>query len=261
VNPSRALGVFYGVGIGPGSPDLLTLRALEILRRVPVVFAPKAAIADEGLAQGILLKALSSVGAPAARAEFRELFFPMSKDPAVLEPAWDLACRELLAVLRQGRDCAFVTLGDTAIYSTYMNLVAGLKAAEPQLVIRTAAGISSFSQAAAEWNLSLAEKEERLAVLPCLGDVQALRPELERFDTVVLLKVGRRFEALRDLLREMGLLAHSHLAVRLGADDGILTSDLEAVRPEAVTYMSLVIVRRPPQGGYGGSKGGDVEVS
>jgi precorrin-2/cobalt-factor-2 C20-methyltransferase len=98
--------------------------------------------------------------------------------------------------------------------------------------------------------LSLVEKAEKMAIVPCLSDVEGMRDDLERFDTVVLMKVGRRFGALRDLLRSMGLLAYSHLALKLGTPEELLTSDLEAVDAETVTYMSLVIVRKPMKGGY-----------
>jgi len=248
------LGVFYGVGIGPGDPDLLTTQALGILSRVKVIFVPKAKITDEGLALTIVLRALTggdkAGGKSPMRAELRELVFPMSKDPEVLRPAWEAARTAVLEVLRQGTDCAFITLGDTAIYSTYMNLVDVLQKTEPGLRIVTAPGISSFSQAAAGLNLSLVEKAEKMAVLPCLSDVEGMRPDLERFDTVVLMKVGRRFAALREMLRSMGLLAHSHLALKLGTPEEILTSDLESVDAEKVTYMSLVIVRKPLKAGY-----------
>jgi precorrin-2/cobalt-factor-2 C20-methyltransferase len=241
------LGTFHGVGIGPGDPELITIKSQRILGSVPVIFVPKAKITDESLALGILL---NSVVAKTG-AELRELVFPMSKDPEVLRPAWAIARTAVLEVLRAGKDCAFITLGDTAIYSTYMNLLAELRQAEPGLKIETSAGIASYSHAAALLNLSLVEKAERLAILPCLTDVQAMRPELERFDTVVLMKVGRRFADLRELLRQMGLLPYSHLALKLGSPGELLTSDLDAVDPEKVSYMSLVIVRKPLKGGYG----------
>lgn len=245
------LGVFYGVGIGPGDPELLTLKARRVLIEADVIFVPKAKITDEGLALATLVKALGGPeGAPALRRGPRELVFPMSKDPAVLEPAWREARAAILAELRGGQDCAFITLGDTAVYSTYMNLLEALRAAEPGLAIVTVAGVSSYSQAAAEFNLSLVEKSERMAVLPCLGAVASLREDLERFDSVVLMKVGRRFAEVRELLRDMGLLPHARLAVRLGSDAQILSADLDRVDPGEVGYMSLVIVRKPFKGGY-----------
>jgi precorrin-2 C(20)-methyltransferase len=145
------LGKFFGVGIGPGDPELLTHQAARLLNSVPVIFVPKAKITDEGMALQILLNSVVNK----TGAELRELVFPMSKDPAVLKPAWALAREAVLETLRQGKDCAFITLGDTAIYSTYMNLLAELRAAEPGLAIQTAAGISSFSAGAAMLNLSL----------------------------------------------------------------------------------------------------------
>jgi len=240
------LGTFYGVGIGPGDPELLTQQARRILNGVPVIFVPKAKITDEGLALQILLNSVVNK----TGAELKDLVFPMSKDPAVLKPAWAVAREAVLETLRQGKDAALITLGDTAIYSTYMNMVAELRQAEPGLQIVTAAGISSFSQAAAQLNLSLVEKAERMAILPCLSEVEAMRPDLERFDTVVLMKVGRRFADLRELLRGMGLLPYSHLALKLGTSAEQLSSDLDQVDAETVTYMSLVIVRKPLKGGY-----------
>lgn len=83
-------------------------------------------------------------------------------------------------------------------------------------MLETVPGISSFSAGAALLNLSLCEKAEKMAILPCLSRVEAMRPDLERFDTVVLMKVGRRFADLRELLRGMGLLPYSHLLLKLG---------------------------------------------
>lgn len=241
-----SLGTFYGVGIGPGDPELLTLQAQRVLSAVPVIFVPKAKITDEGLALQILLNSVVSK----TGAELKDLVFPMSKDPEVLRPAWAEAREAILAQLRQGKDCALITLGDTAIYSTYMNMVAELRKAEPDLKIVTTAGISSFSQAAALLNLSLVEKAEKMAILPCLSEVEAMRPDLERFDCVVLMKVGRRFADLRELLRKMDLLRYSHLGLKLGTPGEVLSSNLDAVDPEIVTYMSVVIVRKPFKGGY-----------
>jgi len=240
------LGKLYGVGIGPGDPELLTLKAQRVLNSVPVIFVPKAKITDEGMALQILL---NSVVAKTG-AELRELIFPMSKEPEVLKPAWDIAREAVLVALRQGKDAAFITLGDTAIYSTYMNLLAELRKAEPGVVIETVAGISSFSQGAAMLNMSLCEKDEKLAILPVLSDVRALRPELERFDSLALMKVGKRFADLRELLREMGLLQHASLLVKMGAPGEQVTRDLDKVDPASVTYMSIVIVRKPLKGAY-----------
>ncbi len=241
-----SLGKLYGVGIGPGDPELLTLKAQRVLNSVPVIFVPKAKISDEGMALQILLNSVVAK----TRAELRELIFPMSKEPDVLKPAWDIAREAVLEALRQGKDAAFITLGDTAIYSTYMNLVAELRKAEPSIQIETIAGISSFSQGAALLNMSLCEKDERLAILPVLTDVRALRPDLERFDSLVLMKVGKRFADLRELLREMSLLKHASLLVKMGTPDEMITRDLDQVDPVLVTYMSVVIVRKPLKGVY-----------
>jgi precorrin-2/cobalt-factor-2 C20-methyltransferase len=240
------LGSFHGVGIGPGDPELLTLQAVRVLKASPVIFVPKAKISDEGMALQILLNSVVKESG----GDVRELIFPMSKDPEVLKPAWTIARDAVLAVLRAGKDAAFITLGDTAIYSTYMNLLAELRLAEPGVKITTSAGISSFSAAAAMLNLSLCEKAETLAILPCLTEVEGMRADLERFSTVVLMKVGRRFADLRELLRGMGLLPYSHLALKLGTPEELLSSDLDQVNPEKVTYMSLVIVRKPITSGY-----------
>ncbi|MES2202632.1 MAG: precorrin-2 C(20)-methyltransferase [candidate division FCPU426 bacterium] len=240
------LGKFFGVGIGPGDPELLTLKAARVLGSVPVIFVPKAKITDEGMALQTLLKSI----VPAKAVELRELVFPMSKDPLILRPAWETAREAILEVLRTGQDCAFITLGDTAIYSTYMNVLAELRAVEPGLVIETVAGISSYSQGAALLNLSLVEKDEGMAILPCLSEVEGMRADLEHFDTVVLMKVGRRFADLRELLRKMDLLKFSHLLLKIGTAEELVSSDLDSVDPTKVTYMSVVIVRKAASGIY-----------
>jgi precorrin-2/cobalt-factor-2 C20-methyltransferase len=243
----KKLGSFHGVGIGPGNPELLTLQAVRTLKEAPVIFVPKAKITDEGMALQILLNSVVKESG----GEIRELVFPMSKDPEILKPAWAIARDAVLDAVRTGKDAAFITLGDTAIYSTYMNLLAELRQAEPELAITTCAGISSFSAAAAMLNLSLCEKAETLAIVPCLTEVEEMRPDLERFNTVVLMKVGRRFADLRELLRGMGLLPYSHLALKLGTPEELISSRLDDVDPAKVSYMSLVIVRKPIESGYG----------
>ena len=240
-----ALGTFYGVGIGPGDPELITLKSRRILASAPIIFVPKAKITDESLALGILL---NSVVAETG-AELRELVFPMSKDPEVLRPAWAAAREAVLAVLRAGEDCAFITLGDTAIYSTYMNLLAELRLAEPGLKIATSAGIASYSHAAALLNLSLVEKAERMAILPCLSEVEAMRPDLERFDTVVLMKLGGEMPTILAALEQTGLTDRAFFVSKATSAEQRFEPDVRNLRDERGGCFSMLIVKRRDRSG------------
>lgn len=119
-------GTLYGLGVGPGDPELITLKALEVLKRVPVVFAAGSTKNDYSLALNVAAQYLP------AGTEIKQLGFPMTDDEAVLQAYWQDNARQVLTVLNSGRDAAFVTIGDPLTYSTYAYLLRTLKEMAPQ---------------------------------------------------------------------------------------------------------------------------------
>ena len=144
-------GKLYGIGVGPGDPELLTIKAVEILKRSGHIFTP---IAKEGGASVAFDIARRFI--PAATPVSR-LLFPMIKDKQVLEQQWMENHRAMETVLRAGHACAFITLGDPGIYSTFSVVMRYFKRFAPDIEIETVPGITSFAYAAARAGMPLVE--------------------------------------------------------------------------------------------------------
>lgn len=193
------MSILYGLGVGPGAPDLLTLRAADILRRVPVVVGPRPRNGEDSLAARIAKPHL------AARSRLEELTFPMVRDPAALRSAWTDAARRILTWLESG-DVAFLTLGDASLYSTWTYLRAAILELEPRQEVETVPGITSFAACAARTERALAEGDQALVVVPWAAD--AHRPWLEDAlrdgACAAFLKLADRLPGLDALLRRSG---------------------------------------------------------
>jgi precorrin-2/cobalt-factor-2 C20-methyltransferase len=192
------MSTLYGLGIGPGAPDLLTLRAVDVLRRVPVVVGPRPRSGEQSLAARIARPHLSS------DSRLEELTFPMVRDPEALRMAWAEAARRILTWLEQG-DVAFLTLGDASLYSTWTYLRSAIRTAKPGQRIETVPGITSFSAAAARTGRALAEGDEALVVVPWAADHERpwLEDALRDGASAAFLKVADRLPGLDGLLREV----------------------------------------------------------
>jgi precorrin-2 C(20)-methyltransferase len=239
--PGRSLktyGTLYGIGVGPGYAKYLTAQASEALGKAACIFYPRGNSTDESLA----LNTIESCMRPDARVE--ELMFPMTKDRQLLEYYWELNARKVADVLAGGDDAAFITLGDSTMYSTYIYVVRSLRALLPDVPIETVPGISSFSAAAAMINMAVGEGSERLAVVPVNRDISNVRDALEAYDTIVLLKVGSKLNRVVALLEEMGLIDHAVMFSYIGTEDERVETDLRRFRNETVGYMTLVIVKK-----------------
>jgi precorrin-2/cobalt-factor-2 C20-methyltransferase len=188
------LGTLFGVGVGPGAPDLLTIRAVTILRRVPVIAAPRPDPESESLALRIAREATGEVPGQ----ETLLLTFPMTRDPQAREAARLAAAREVGARLAAGRDVAFVTEGDPLLYSTFLDLLPAGERERPRVEI--VPGVSSITAVGAAAGVALADGDDRVAVLPAGQALPILGRLANEFETLVLLKAGRHLSALREAL-------------------------------------------------------------
>ena len=237
-NPSRTTpGTLYGVGIGPGSPDLITLRAVSILQSVQVVFAAASPKNDDSLA-------LSIASPHIGDAQVIRLDFPMTRDKAVLQEAWNANARAVAEVLASGRDAAFITLGDPMIYSTFGYLMRTLAELEPAFPVRVVPGITSYQEAAARTRTILCESEENLLLISGINDPAQLEAALNAADSAVILKAYRNMENIRAALDAAGKNGETLFASRLGLEGEITASGLENV-PEKPHYLSLILA--PPK--------------
>ncbi len=236
----RKWGKLYGVGIGPGDPKLLTLRAKEVLEKVDLIFCPKGEEDKTSWARSIIEATTSSPK------EFVELTFPMSRNEKVLKGYWRKAARRVAEAVAKGREAAFITLGDPFIYSTYIYLLRMLHQEFPNIEVETIPGISAFNAAAARVQVPLVQGEERMAILPVREDLKGLREAFEAFDTVILMKVGSKLHKVMALLSELDLLKHSLLVSRLGQPGEKMVHDLSSLNPvQREGYLSVIIVKIP----------------
>ncbi|MCL2337137.1 MAG: precorrin-2 C(20)-methyltransferase [Firmicutes bacterium] len=230
-------GKFYGIGVGPGDPGLITLKAQAILSRVDLLCVPKSSVKKDSLA-------LSVVQAVTDREhQLLELDFPMSKERQILEQSWRHAGQQVAAKLNAGQDVAFITIGDPSLYSTFGYLLRFLKADCPQATVEIVPGVSSITACPAALQEPLVEGEEKLAVIPAAYSLEDLKSVIEGFDTVVLMKVNRRLPELMHFLKQYDNL-RTFFVSRCGYPDQLATSEPERLLEEKLHYMSLLIVKK-----------------
>lgn len=236
----RKCGKLYGIGIGPGDPKLLTLKAKEIIDQVDIIFCPRGDEDGTSWARSIIEATTSSPK------EFVELTFPMTHNEKILKVYWQKAAKRVVEALGDGRQGAFITLGDPFIYSTYIYLFRTLRQNFPDIEVETIPGISAFNAAAARAQVPLVRGDERLAILPVTTDLRGLREAFEAFDTVILMKVGSKLDKVMALLTELDLLKHSVLVSHLGQPGERMIHDLSSLNnAEREGYLSVIIVKIP----------------
>ena len=233
-----SLGTFYGMGVGPGDPELLTVKAASILGRCPHVVVPKAK-ADGGSV------ALEIAGRYVHEgAVVHELVFPMTMDNTELSRSWKKAAQSIAELLKTGADVCFLTLGDALVYSTYIYLLRELKVIVPDVQVVTVPGITSFSAVAALTNFPLGEGKVPITIVPTADDLTAVRRAVETGGTVVLMKIGKRLCDILDLLEETGVIGDAVFVQRAGQPTQRIELDLRKLRGEAAQagYLSVILV-------------------
>lgn len=230
-------GVLYGIGVGPGDPDLLTLAAVKALGSVQVVFAPASTKNDFSLALDIIRPHLQT------NVQVRRLDFPMTRDDAVRQAARLANARAVHAHLARGDNAAFITLGDPLIYSTFGHLLRGLRTLDAHVQARIIPGITSFQAASARLGKVLVEGDQCLVVATGNTEQSKLEALLSRADAGVILKPAKQLENLKTILAALDLSACAQLVVRCGLDGERVIPDLrQAAGP--VSYFSLVVVAK-----------------
>ncbi|MFV0423561.1 precorrin-2 C(20)-methyltransferase [Oleidesulfovibrio sp.] len=226
-------GTLYGIGVGPGDPDLLTIKAVKTLARADVVFAASSTKNDYSVSL--------SIARPHMRAnvEIRQLGFPMLRDKEQLRKAWSENAAVVAEHLAAGKNCAFLTLGDPLIYSTFGYLMQTLRTINPDLPVEVVPGITSYQAAAARTRTVLCESGENLLLLSGVGN--GLDKALDFADNAVILKTYKNFTTIRDTIVAAKKDSQSTFISRLGMDGEVVAESL-AEAPERPHYFSLLLV-------------------
>ncbi|UFP95911.1 precorrin-2 C(20)-methyltransferase [Gloeobacter morelensis] len=234
------VGTLYGIGVGPGDPELLTLKGLRVLRSAAVVACPADRTGGPGLA--------ARIAAPHLRREQRltPLYLPFVSDEAVLAAAWSAAADALYADLALGLDVAFISEGDVSLFSTFTYILREFQERYAQVAVRIIPGIASPLAAAAALQLPLAIGDETLTILPAMHRIEELEAACTPGRTVVLLKVAAVYEQVYTWLKAWDRLDQAHLLCWVSAREERIYRRLP-VAPERLPYFSLLIIRPEPE--------------
>ena len=246
-----SLGTLFGISVGPGDPELITLKGLRLLQQSPVVAFPAGVRGQPGIAQQIVADWLNPTHIQLA------LQFPYVQEWDVLYQAWQVAADRVWQYLYQGQDVAFVCEGDVSFYSTFTYLAQTLQHAHPDVKVQAIPGVCSPLAATAALGLPLTIRQQRLVVLPALYHVanQAnadeseadhplteLENALKSADVVVLMKVSSVYSQVWRLLQRYQLLEHSYVVERATLPQQVIYRDLHNRPNLELPYFSLLII-------------------
>jgi precorrin-2/cobalt-factor-2 C20-methyltransferase len=235
------MGTLYGVGVGPGDPELLTLKAARVLGQVDVVFTSAQARSGKSLALEIARPHL------APDKEIVALPFEHTFEGVESGAAHRANAERVLEALRRPASAAFLTLGDPMTYSTFTYLLREVRQLEPHVAVEVVPGITSFAAAAAKACEPLAEGDESFTVVSAARGVERLDRALGCSENVVVMKSYRNLTAVCDLLDREGLGADALYAVRCTRPGERCLRGTSAARASGPEYMSLFLVH--PRGG------------
>ncbi|MGB0562769.1 MAG: precorrin-2 C(20)-methyltransferase [Spirulinaceae cyanobacterium] len=236
---SQPLGRLYGISVGTGDPELITLKGLRYLREADVVAFPAGCDGQRGIAERIVLPWLTQPQ------ELLALEFPYVRDETVLQAAWHKAAAIVWEWLELGKSVAFVCEGDVSFYSTFTYLAQTLQQHHPEVAIEIVPGVSSPQAAAATLGIPLTCLNQRYVVLPALYQLHELEQVLAWAEVVVLLKVSSVYTQVWQILRQRNLLAQSWVVERASQPNQIVYGDLSDRPTLQLSYFSLLIIHNP----------------
>ena len=234
-------GCLYGIGVGPGDPELITLKALKALQTAPVICVPQAANRRDSYALTIVKDYVKP------EQEILRAPFP-TDDAEGAAQVWREASKMVAEKLEKGQDVAFLTEGDPMLFSTFSYVMAGLQELCPEAPVIIIPGVSSVMAAAASSGVPLVTHGQRLAILPAAYGLDDLSEATSNFDTVVLMKVSPNIVKTLADLEELGLTGQSTYVRRVSTDREKVIKDVTSIKDEDWDYFSLLIVKGNPTG-------------
>ena len=227
-------GKLYGIGIGPGDPQLLTLRAYKLLSQAQVIAVPVKKLGEESTAQNIIRQAVDLKDKTIVALEF-----PMAHSKEILKESHLKAAARISGYLEQGRDVMLITLGDVSVYSTCTYVLRYVEAMGYESCI--VPGIPSFCSGAALAKLPLVEGHENMAVISSIKGTKTLEEALDRFETVVVMKAGRHMNDLCRILKERELVDNTTVISNAGMENQYIGP---VVSEKNFGYFTTLIIKQ-----------------
>ena len=238
----------FCVGCGPGDPELLTVRAVNLIKSAEVIFAPTAREGKPSIALSVVEQYIDK------SAKTVSLIFPMVKDRESLKDYWKRNADEIASMVRSGKQVVYLTVGDPALYSTWIYIHRELKNNHKDIEVEIVPGITSIFAIAAKAKISLAEGEETVAVVPACYDMDRVKRTASACDTVVFLKDGRYFDSVIEMLAQAGFPDNASIAIAqdVSEEGEILEmrklSELRGKKGPTEKYFSIMVAKKNVNG-------------
>ncbi|MET3557145.1 precorrin-2/cobalt-factor-2 C20-methyltransferase [Streptococcus rupicaprae] len=231
------MATFYGIGIGPGDSELVTVKASRMLKQLDILYTPEAKKNDKSLALSIAEPYLSE------HLQIKQRHFPMVRDRSLKEGQWQSIAEEIIADVQAGSNVGFITLGDPMVFSTYAYL---LEIIGDRIETKTIPGITSYNSIASEVGVPLVMDEESFAVVPATAGLERLEAALSLHETVVIMKVANYLPTILPLLDKHGLLDTTILVSHASTDRQDVRRGVRDLSfDEKLSYFTTLIVKQP----------------
>ncbi|MFB9327627.1 precorrin-2 C(20)-methyltransferase [Paenibacillus aurantiacus] len=233
------LGRLYGVGVGPGDPELITIKAFRLMKESPVIAYPRKKMGAKSYALAIVELYVNT-----AEKDMLGLTFPMTKDPEALALQWGKTVEAVWERLQAGKDVVFVTEGDPMIYSTYIHLMRLMAERHPEVEMVAVPGISSVNASASRLGVPLADGDEQVAIVPATGDYDTMRRAIESHACVVFIKVAKVIDLMLRVLRDLELVDKAAVLTKVTSGEEQIWRRVEELEGRELEYLTLMVVRK-----------------
>ncbi len=235
---NRKTGKLFGIGVGPGDPELISVKAVRILKQVDIIFAASSSKNSHSLALDIAKEHIPET------TKIVMLSFPMTKDRKKTEKAWHENAKIIIDHVTDAKQTAFITVGDSTTYSTFGYITKVIQNIAPDLPIETIPGITSYQAAAARLNIPLVKSEESLLITSGVGGGNILRNISPLPENIVFLKAYKNASDIANALEEKGMIENSVGMSRCGMEDEEIIEDVGKFKTRKPGYWTVIIAKK-----------------
>jgi precorrin-2/cobalt-factor-2 C20-methyltransferase len=231
------IGILYGISVGPGDPEMITIKGLKLLQSSEVVAYPAGKENCLGIAEKIIQPWLTG------NQQLLPLHFPYVQDEDILLDAWKEAATIIWSYLSQGLNVAFACEGDVNFYGTFSYLAQTIRQLYPLTIVQAIPGVISPIASAASLGIALTQRQQRLLIIPVLYHLDELEKAFKVAEIIVLMKVSSVYQKVWPLLQAYKLLRNSYVVERASWNEEKIYKNLEEHKNIELSYFSLLIIQ------------------